>query len=98
MARNHRGVADQRSTERGSGDHLAEARSRNDQADEISADRVTLSTIKAAGSYHIAIIQSLPNSPVQFDDTLAAGLTMIFPTMYGWIVQIYGYSPGDAKV
>ena len=27
-----------------------------------------------------------------------AGLTMIFPTMYGWIVQIYGYSPGAAKV
>ena len=23
---------------------------------------------------------------------------MIFPTMYGWIVQIYGYSPGTAKV
>src|SRR6516225_4806546 len=23
---------------------------------------------------------------------------MILPTMYGWIVQIYGYSPGDAKV
>ena len=65
---------------------------------DARTNRVTLSTIKAAGSYHIAIIQSLPNSPVQFDDTLAAGLTMIFPTMYGWIVQIYGYSPGDAKV
>ena len=26
------------------------------------------------------------------------GLTMIFPTMYGWIVQICGYSPGAAKV
>jgi len=39
-----------------------------------------------------------PHATVQFDDTLAAGLTMIFPTMYGWIVQIYGYSPGDAKV
>src|SRR5215472_5862728 len=23
---------------------------------------------------------------------------MILPTMYGWIVQIYGYSPGEAKV
>ena len=23
---------------------------------------------------------------------------MIFPAMYGWIVQIYGYSPGAAKV
>ena len=23
---------------------------------------------------------------------------MIFPTMYGWIVQIYGYSPDAAKV
>jgi hypothetical protein len=41
-ARNHRGVADHKSTERGSDDRLAEARSRNDQAAEISADRVTL--------------------------------------------------------
>jgi hypothetical protein len=23
---------------------------------------------------------------------------MIFPAMYGWMVQIYGYSPGAAKV
>src|ERR1700751_3919134 len=29
---------------------------------------------------------------------LTVGLTMILPTMYGWIVQIYGYSPGVAKV
>src|SRR5690242_14058897 len=45
------------------------------------------------------IFQSdLPGPPAQFDDVLPAGLTMIFPAMYGWIVQIYGYSPGDAKV
>src|ERR1700756_5324596 len=31
-------------------------------------------------------------------DDLPAGLTTILPTMYGWIVQIYGYSPGAAKV
>src|SRR5882757_547938 len=36
--------------------------------------------------------------PIQFADNLPAGLTTIFPTMYGWIVQIYGYSPGAAKV
>src|SRR5712671_3966800 len=45
------------------------------------------------------IFQSnLPGPPAQFDDILPAGLTMIFPAMYGWIVQIYGYSPGAAKV
>src|SRR5690348_13380024 len=40
----------------------------------------------------------LPGPPAQFDDILPAGLTMIFPAMYGWVVQIYGYSPGAAKV
>src|SRR6201987_3225229 len=33
-----------------------------------------------------------------YHDDLPVGLTMILPTMYGWIVQIYGYSPGVAKV
>src|SRR3984893_14691926 len=31
-------------------------------------------------------------------DDFPAGLTTIFPAMRGWIVQIYGYSPGAAKV
>src|ERR1700751_5364720 len=45
------------------------------------------------------IFQSdLPGPPAQFDDVLPTGLTMIFPAMYGWMVQIYGYSPGAAKV
>src|SRR5260370_23345048 len=44
------------------------------------------------------IFQSdLPGPPAQFDDILPVGLTIIFPAMYGWIVQIYGYSPGAAK-
>src|SRR5215470_6644028 len=43
-------------------------------------------------------LSDLSGPPAQFDDTLPAGLTMIFPVMYGWIVQIYGYSPGTAKV
>src|SRR5262249_7778433 len=45
------------------------------------------------------IFQSdLPGPLAQFDDILPAGLTMIFPAMYGWVVQMYGYSPGAAKV
>src|ERR1700756_4945078 len=45
------------------------------------------------------IFQSdLPGPPPHFDDVLPTALTMIFPAMYGWMVQIYGYSPGAAKV
>jgi len=54
---------------------------------------------RACTTWWPPIFQSdLPGPPAQFDDILPAGLTMIFPAMYGWIVQIYGYSPGAAKV
>jgi hypothetical protein len=35
----------------------------------------------------------VPHRAADHDD-FPAGLTMIFPTMYEWIVQIYGYSAG----
>src|SRR5690348_17021132 len=41
--------------------------------------------------------RSVPDRAADHDD-FPAGLTTTFPTMYGWIVQIYGYSPGAAKV
>ena len=39
----------------------------------------------------------MPDRATDHDD-FPPGLTMIFPTMYGWIVQIYGYSPGAEQV